>query len=292
MFIDNKYTKWYFDIIQQASSQTRNKRDGYFERHHIIPRSLGGTNAKFNLVLLTGREHYVVHQLLVRMVSKTNTYKMVHAIVRFSHKVRNSREFEMIRKTASRFSSGELNPSYGKRWHYNKNTNHIVLIDPNLASPELIMGLPIQLGGRTTDHKWMWIHTNDEETMIPSHESVPPGWNVGRLSTRPTQHMKKMAAKRHTPQKDAQHATKLRGRVSMKHVIDKNRVMVHPDDISSKELDGYVVYGACSIAGIRYLSVIQAARDLNMVPATIKNRLKSVSDLWLDWKYVYPELLN
>lgn len=40
---------------------------GYVERHHVIPRCMGGTDAKDNLVDLTPEEHYVAHQLLVKM---------------------------------------------------------------------------------------------------------------------------------------------------------------------------------------------------------------------------------
>jgi hypothetical protein len=43
-FLENKYTKWYFNIIYSA--QKRTEIDGYFEKHHIIPKSLGGSNRK------------------------------------------------------------------------------------------------------------------------------------------------------------------------------------------------------------------------------------------------------
>ena len=42
--------------------------DGYVERHHIIPRSLGGTDDPSNIVALTAREHLVAHMLLPRFV--------------------------------------------------------------------------------------------------------------------------------------------------------------------------------------------------------------------------------
>lgn len=45
-------------------AKSRNPLDGYTERHHIVPRCLGGSNRKENLVDLTAREHYVAHRLL------------------------------------------------------------------------------------------------------------------------------------------------------------------------------------------------------------------------------------
>ena len=59
------YQKIYDAIIERAKSEDRNKTNiFYYENHHILPRCLGGTNKKVNLVLLTAREHYVCHKLL------------------------------------------------------------------------------------------------------------------------------------------------------------------------------------------------------------------------------------
>ena len=40
---------------------------GYFEKHHVIPKCLGGLNEEGNIVRLTAREHFIAHKLLVRM---------------------------------------------------------------------------------------------------------------------------------------------------------------------------------------------------------------------------------
>lgn len=41
--------------------------EGYKERHHIIPKCMGGVNNKTNLVSLTAREHYIAHALLCKI---------------------------------------------------------------------------------------------------------------------------------------------------------------------------------------------------------------------------------
>lgn len=38
----------------------------YYETHHILPKSLGGTNTSENLIKLNAREHYFAHMLLAR----------------------------------------------------------------------------------------------------------------------------------------------------------------------------------------------------------------------------------
>ena len=64
------YRKVYESIIRKALTENRKKLRKnqigyiYYENHHIIPKCLGGTNDKENLVLLTGREHYICHKLL------------------------------------------------------------------------------------------------------------------------------------------------------------------------------------------------------------------------------------
>ena len=39
----------------------------YHEKHHILPKSCGGSNDKSNIVYLSAREHYIAHLLLVRI---------------------------------------------------------------------------------------------------------------------------------------------------------------------------------------------------------------------------------
>lgn len=62
------YKRLYKEIIESAKSESR-KRSAiiYYELHHITPRCLGGTDEKNNLVLLTGREHFIVHHLLIKI---------------------------------------------------------------------------------------------------------------------------------------------------------------------------------------------------------------------------------
>jgi hypothetical protein len=65
------YQKLYNAIILNAQKSIRSKKDGsYFEKHHIIPKCLGGSNDKNNLVLLTAKEHFVCHNLLCELYPK------------------------------------------------------------------------------------------------------------------------------------------------------------------------------------------------------------------------------
>lgn len=60
------YRKIYADFIE--SRKHRAHPDGeYLERHHVIPKSLGGTDAPENIVLLTPGDHYFAHLCLAKI---------------------------------------------------------------------------------------------------------------------------------------------------------------------------------------------------------------------------------
>jgi DNA-directed RNA polymerase subunit RPC12/RpoP len=58
------YVTHYTSLIERAKLR---KLDCYKESHHIVPKSLGGTNDPSNLVDLTAREHYIAHILLAKI---------------------------------------------------------------------------------------------------------------------------------------------------------------------------------------------------------------------------------
>jgi len=58
------YQAVYDRLMERARSRTLT---GYSEKHHVLPRCLGGTDAPENIVVLTPEEHYVAHLVLVRI---------------------------------------------------------------------------------------------------------------------------------------------------------------------------------------------------------------------------------
>ena len=86
MFKVNKYTKVYYQITSRAQLEQRLKGNGiYYEKHHIIPRSLGGVNSKGNIALLSPKEHYVCHLLLTKMVDGLDKQEMSYALWNISN---------------------------------------------------------------------------------------------------------------------------------------------------------------------------------------------------------------
>lgn len=126
------YKQIYDNIINYRLD---NPLNGYTERHHILPRSLGGNDDKSNLVDLSAREHYICHLLLTKIYPKGSQeyYKMVNAYIMMCNiknynqkryfKV-NSKLYEhykIIRSyNMSNEQAGDKNSQYGTKWVNNK----------------------------------------------------------------------------------------------------------------------------------------------------------------------------
>ncbi len=137
--ITNKYSRLYHRII--ASAQNRDVSEGYYERHHITPRSLGGTDSKSNLVEVTAREHFILHYLLTKFTEGPDFRKMVNAFNMMNcssdgqHRYMNSRLYDANRKHMSETmrvnQTGAKNSQFGKIWMTNSIINKSSRFDLN-----------------------------------------------------------------------------------------------------------------------------------------------------------------
>lgn len=113
---------------QLISKRISNPATGYTERHHILPRALGGTDDPTNLVVLTGREHWIAHLLLYKIHQCSKTAHACHMMaMRCDERgipfVRNSRMYEKVRKDLltvwsnnGKQRTGKNNGSFGTIW--------------------------------------------------------------------------------------------------------------------------------------------------------------------------------
>lgn len=94
------YEKIYYTFITTRKALKRIKtKEHYFEKHHIKPRSLGGDNSEDNLVLLTPKEHYFAHLLLVQFTSGKDKTKMIYALWMLrGRKLCSSRQYAYARE--------------------------------------------------------------------------------------------------------------------------------------------------------------------------------------------------
>jgi len=70
-----EYTTIYNQIIERARNRVL---EGYKEKHHILPKCMGGDNTPSNIVELTAREHFICHMLLCEIY--LNNKKLWYAL--------------------------------------------------------------------------------------------------------------------------------------------------------------------------------------------------------------------
>lgn len=128
-YLDNKYSKCYFSIIERAKSR---QLECYVEKHHIIPKSLGGNNTKENIVCLTAREHFICHWLLTKMVEDgKQKWKMLYAFGAFLQKNKSQerleitgRKYEILKRAGSEARSN-FNKGNKYALGYKQSAEHI-----------------------------------------------------------------------------------------------------------------------------------------------------------------------
>lgn len=115
------YQKIYNELIFRAQNESRSKGQGiYYENHHILPKGVGGNNKKENLVLLTAKEHYIAHLLLIQLYTGKERAKLTFGLFQMCRKnqqhkrIVSSRDFEKVKKLMSENCSGEYSSFYGK----------------------------------------------------------------------------------------------------------------------------------------------------------------------------------
>jgi hypothetical protein len=128
-----------YEIIYNKLIEKRklNPPSGYTEKHHIIPRSLGGSNKRANIIILTAREHFIAHYLLFKMqVINTPQYHsmrkafLMMGVVSPDNSLRyiSGLKFSKLKEEEANYKSstyvGDGNSQYGTMWICDPLTNH------------------------------------------------------------------------------------------------------------------------------------------------------------------------
>ena len=111
----NKYEKWYNLITKRGQKRLL---DSYTESHHILPKSLGGSDDKNNITHLTAREHFICHWLLIKIYKEGEAHwKMLNAIrimraenakqTRYSNKI-TARVYNNLKEEYSKLQSKNI----------------------------------------------------------------------------------------------------------------------------------------------------------------------------------------
>jgi len=204
MFLSNKYTRWYMSIVSRPDTTST-----YTERHHIVPRSLGGSNSRDNIVALSARQHFVAHLLLTKMVTGEAKRKMCWALHRMAfsnngeHERRfTSSEYSMARRIFARFVSNtqkgvpkselakqRMKESSKRRWdrvraglETHKTTKGYTY--KHKKKRKVTGPLSLETRAKMAAVKWMW-HPNETPKRVRPEdisEHLSSGWSFGRAA--------------------------------------------------------------------------------------------------------------
>ena len=141
----------YLNIYNQLIHYRKHNKpllNEYTENHHIIPRSLNGSDDSSNIIELTGREHWIAHLLLHKIYKRKETIHACHMMAmncnnREISNIKNSKIYEAIRKEHAKYVSkmakqriGSKNGSYGTMWICNISLKENKKIKKNEPIPE------------------------------------------------------------------------------------------------------------------------------------------------------------
>lgn len=109
------YYKHYNLLIERSKNRDINC---YVEKHHIIPKCLGGTNDNSNLVNLTPEEHYLAHLLLIKIYP--NESKLIYAARMMTidgrDTKRNNKIYGWLKRKFSKLQCEKMTGKIG--WHH------------------------------------------------------------------------------------------------------------------------------------------------------------------------------
>lgn len=125
-------------------SKNRNRPD-ICERHHILPKSMGGNNKKENIVYLTPKEHYVAHHLLWKIHRNREMHYAFWLMVNKISK-NGSREYKVNSRTYQ--SAKEQHQIEVSLTH----TGKVVSKETRLKSSMSLKGKPAWCKGKTGIH--------------------------------------------------------------------------------------------------------------------------------------------
>jgi len=192
------YLKIYNNLIHSA---TNSPRPVNAERHHIIPKSLGGSNDSSNLVYLSMRAHYVAHRLLVKIYrthpDRQSYKKMVYALwfmskTQTSHRRVTSHSYSIARieymanhpqKDHERKLKTKINRDAGKyKYDYEKVSNTLsatllsmtpsdmeIRMTPAWSCDQAVRSRNIRIGKAST---LLLIKTDGTEQLFMSYDDV------------------------------------------------------------------------------------------------------------------------
>lgn len=193
----------------------------YTEKHHIVPKSMGGGNEKNNLTILTAKEHFICHKILCELYPTNEKLKYAFWAMCNQRKNRDyivsSRDYEHAKNIClelwkkpksldsikkgveskaynkilrdlngekiNRKQDGELNHNYNKKWVTNIFTNESKMILGDVPEGWKLGRAKVGVLGKPNVLGRTWYHSieDNKEKYFKSTDIIPKNYIKGRL---------------------------------------------------------------------------------------------------------------
>lgn len=237
------YLKIYDQLIERAKCR---KLTGYKETHHIIPKSMGGTDKKENLVELTAREHLIAHILLWK-IYRNSSMSAALWFMSNSRGIRiNSRIYENLR---TNFANNVSIQMTGKKVSEETREKMSRSFKGRVFSDEHKENIGKSSKGRPNKMKGQKLILTDEERK--KRGDTNRGKNLGKNNV-----------------------------MSREDVREKHRLAISSADYKEnrkRKMSGHRPFNfrKVLIEGVSYESIIDASRKLGISYNVIRRRLNS-----------------
>lgn len=281
------YLRIYNSIVENAKNRVLT---GYTERHHIIPKCVGGNNEFWNLVDLSAREHFICHLLLCEIYPQNKKlrfalWNMCNVKRKYQQRyVVGSRMYNFIREEYSKNIKGKNNPRCGEKLSeetknkISKSRKGIYIGEKNpfygkTHSDET----KEKIKSKSSQHKHsektkekmsisrknkLWFY-NDDGKQLRTYPDDPKiineGWIKGRL-----------------------------GGKDLSELANKKRkekyTLLQPQKPNAKK---------CMIDGVIFNSAVEAAKHFNMPDSSVRDRLRNKNFftwVWLENYQSHPAI--
>jgi hypothetical protein len=137
------YENLYVNLLVKHGSETR-PLIGYVERHHIIPKWMGGSDDKENLVYLSARVHFIAHWMLYKIYRDAKSARALYGMCdnRRPERSITSRQYEIGRAAFAannhmklpvyrKLASESASKQWQERYDEMKDSNAAMFEDPD-----------------------------------------------------------------------------------------------------------------------------------------------------------------
>lgn len=157
------------------------KEGEYYEKHHILPKCIGGSDDQDNLIYLTAREHYIAHWLLIKF--NPDIWKLYFAFFKMSKT--NNKNGRII--SSKQFSRGRAYLAHGAKiraqfYNPGKSENSRKKARERMLSEENPMKKHPDKNpflGKSYVRGKKWYNNGIVNIYLSPHEEIPEGFTVG-----------------------------------------------------------------------------------------------------------------